>query len=138
MASSRARRPTIRRRGGEYFLELLMRKVSPERPIVDRLVGGKEDSRGKTVPARGKDKKKNKKKALKENKVVVESGAQREEKSTAGLTSNQEKQAAPDLLSNQEARGRGVITGDRTEEEPMPRSKTTPRGECSGQKKPDS
>ncbi len=123
---------------GEYFLELLMRKALPERPKADWLIGGKEDSRGKTAPARGKDKEKNKKKALKENKAVAESGAQREEKSAAGLTNNQGKQAAPDLLSNPEAKGRGLVTGNQTEEEPMPRSKTTPRGECSGQKMPDS
>jgi hypothetical protein len=56
----------------------------------------------------------------------------------AGLTNNQGKQAAPDPLSNLEAKGRGLINGDRAEEEPMPRSKTTPRGKCSGQKTPDS
>jgi hypothetical protein len=105
---------------GEYFLELLMRKASPERPKVDRLTGDEEDPGGKTAPARGKDKKKNRKKALKEKKAVAESGAQREEKSGAGLVSNQEKRAAPDLLSNPEAKGRGLTTGNRAGEEPAP------------------
>jgi hypothetical protein len=122
---------------GEYFLELLMRKASPERTKADRLVGGKEDSRDKPAPVKGKEKKKNKKKVPKGNKVAVRNGAQKEE-STASLTSKQEKQAAPDLLSNPEAKGRGVINDDRPETESMPRLKTTSRGECSGQKKPDS
>jgi hypothetical protein len=122
---------------GEYFLELLMRKASPERPKADQLVGGKEDSRDKLAPVKGKEKKKNKKKVLKGNKVAVRNGVQKEE-STASLTNKQEKQAAPDLLSNPEAKGRGVINDGRPETESMPRSKTTSRGECSGQKMPDS
>jgi hypothetical protein len=109
---------------GEYFLELLMRKASPERPKADQLVGSKEDPKGNTAPAKGKEKKKNKKKALKGNKVAVKSGAQKEEESTASLTSKQGKWAAPDLLSNPEAKGRGLINDDRTETESMSRSKT--------------
>jgi hypothetical protein len=115
-----------------------MRKASPERPKADRPMEGREDLRGKAVPAEGKDKKKSKKKALKENKAVAESEVQRKEKSAAGPTSSQGKQAAPDLLSNPEAKGRGLVTGERAEEESTRRSKTTPRGECSGQKMPDS
>jgi hypothetical protein len=123
---------------GEYFLELLMRKDSPERPKVDQLMGGKENMTSEAASAKGKDKKKSKKKALKESKVVKENGAQGEGKSAAGLTSKQGKQAAPDLLSNPEAKGRGLVAGDRVEEESMTRSTTTSRGECSGQKMPDS
>jgi hypothetical protein len=120
---------------GEYFLKLLMRKASPERPKADRLVGGRVDPRDKLAPVKGKEKKK--KKVLKGNKVAVRNGTQKEE-STASLTSKQEKQAAPNLLSNPEAKGRGVINDGRPETESMPRSKTTSRGECSGQKMPDS
>jgi hypothetical protein len=55
---------------GEYFLELLMREASPGEPNpasseVDQPAREKEDSRGKTAPAKGKGKKKGKKKALK-------------------------------------------------------------------------
>ncbi len=135
---------------GEYFLELLMRRASPGKPKADLLAGSKEGPKGKTAPAKGKDKKKNRKKALKGNKVAEKSGAQREEESTESLTSKQGKQAAPDLLSKQgkqaapdllsnpEAKGRGLIDDNRTEEESAPRSKTTSRGECSGQKMLDS
>ncbi len=123
---------------GEYFLELLMRRESPEKPKADQPAGSKEDPKGKTAPAKGKDKKKNRKKALKENKIAVKSGALREEESTASLTSKQGKQAAPDLLSNPEAKGRGLIKENQTEDESMPGAKTTSRGECFGQKMPDS
>jgi hypothetical protein len=123
---------------GEYFLELLMRRASPERPKADQPVGSKEDPKGKAAPAKGKDKKKNRKKALKGNKVEAKGGAQEGEESTASLTSKRGKQAGPDLLSNPEAKGRGLIKNDQTEAESTPRSETTSRGECSGQKKPDS
>jgi hypothetical protein len=69
---------------------------------------------------------------------VGEDGAQGKGRGAAGLTSNQGRQAAPDLLSNPEAKGRGLVAGDREKEESVTRSKTTPRGECSGQKMPDS
>jgi hypothetical protein len=104
-----------------------MRKTSPERPKADRLVGSKEDSRDELALVKGKEKKKNKKKVLKGNKVAVRNDAQKEE-NTASLTSKQEKQAAPDLLSNPEAKGRGVINDDRPGTESMPRLKTTSRG----------
>jgi hypothetical protein len=55
-----------------------------------------------------------------------------------GLGSDPEKQTAPDLLSNADAIGRGLITSDQVEGKPVARSQTTSRGECSRQKMPDS
>jgi hypothetical protein len=112
---------------GEYFLELLMRKASPERPKADRPMEGKEDMRGKVAPDKDKNKKKSKKKDLTENKAVAESEASGEEKSVTGPTSSQGKQVAPDLLSNPEAKGRGLVAGERAEEESVRRLKTTPK-----------
>ncbi len=43
---------------GEYFLELLMRKESPEMPKEDRPAGATEDRKGKAASVKGKDKKK--------------------------------------------------------------------------------
>jgi hypothetical protein len=119
---------------GEYFLELFMRKGTPKKPKADQPMEAKEDLKSKAASTRGKDKKKDRKKALKESKTGA--GVQGVMKSTADPTSNQGKQAAPDILSNPEAKGRGLVTGSREEEEPATRSKTTPRGECSGQKRP--
>jgi hypothetical protein len=121
---------------GEYFLELLMREVLPGEPKMDQPAGGEEDPKSKTALARRKVKKKNKKKDSKGNKVAIEDGVQREEESTVSPTDKQRKQAAPDLLSNQEAKGTGLIKDDRTATEPRSRSTTTARGECSGQEMP--
>ncbi len=126
---------------GEYFLELLMRKASLERPKAGQPVEGRENSRGEAASARGKEMKRNKKKekkALKKSKAVKGDGEQRGEKGAAGLTSNPEKRTALDLLDNPEAKGRGLIASDRDKEEPATRSQTTSRGECFGQKTPDS
>ncbi len=137
---------------GEYFLELLMRETSPGEPSPtsgkpDQLTGKKEDSKSKTAPAKGKGKKKSKKKAPKGDKrdgVAAnqpkgrKTSEQKEEESTASRTSKQGKPTAPDPLSNPEARGRGLISNNRTATESRSRSTTTSRGECSGQKKPDS
>jgi hypothetical protein len=126
---------------GEYFLELLMRKASPERPEAGRSVEGREGSKGKATSAKGKEMKKSKKKekkTLKKSNAAKEDGEQEGEKNAAGLASSPEKRTAPDPLSNPEAKGRGLIAGDREEEKPATSSQTTSRGECSGQKTPDS
>ncbi len=93
---------------GEYFLELLMRKELPGKPKANQPMEAKEDLKSKAASTRGKDKKKDRKKALKESKAGA--GVQGAGKSVADLTSNQGKQAAPDLLSNPEAKGRGLVT----------------------------
>jgi hypothetical protein len=123
---------------GEYFLELLMREAPPERLKADRPMEDKKDFGSKAAPAKGKERKKSKKKALKGGKAAKAGDVQGEGGNAAGLTSNQEKQAPPDLLSNPKAKGRGLIAGDRIEEESATRTTTTSRGECSGQKMPDS
>ncbi len=109
----------------------------PKEPKTDQLAGSKENTKDKTAPAKSKEKKKNKKKAFQGSKEAIKIGVQKEEENKASLTSKQGKQAAPDL-SNPEAKGRGLVNGDRTETESRSRSTTTSRGECSGQKKPDS
>jgi hypothetical protein len=126
---------------GEYFLELLMRKASPERPEAGCSVEDKEGSRAKAASAKNKKTKRDKKKekkALKKGEAAKEEGKKRGGDDATGLGSNPEKRTAPDLLHNLEAKGRGLIADDREEEEPVTRSRTTPRGECSGKKTPDS
>ncbi len=90
---------------GEYFLELLMRKESPERPKEDRPVEATEARKDKTASAKGKAKKKDRKKAHKESKART--SGQEAEKSAAGPAGNLGKPAAPDLLSNPELRAGG-------------------------------
>ncbi len=125
----------------EYFLELLMRRASPERPKAGQPVEGRENSRNEAASAKGKEKKRNKKKekkALKKSKAVKGASEREGEKGAAGLTSNLEKQTALDLLNNPEAKGRGLVADNREEKEQVTRSQTTSRGECSGQKTPES
>ncbi len=55
---------------GEYFLELLMREAPPERLKADQPMEDKKDSGSKAAPAKGKERKKSKKKALKGGKAV--------------------------------------------------------------------
>ncbi len=57
----------------EYFLELLMRRASPERPEAGQPAGSMEDSRNKAASARSQEKRRSKKKekrALKKSKAV--------------------------------------------------------------------
>jgi hypothetical protein len=131
MAGPRTRQPPNRGRGGG-----ILPRTSDEDDIAGETQSRPAGRRqGGPIPAK---KKKNKKKAPKGDTSAVKSGAQKGEEIGVNLTSKQEKRAAPDLLSNPEAKGRGLINDDRTETEPMPGSKTTSRGECSGQKKLDS
>jgi hypothetical protein len=133
---------------GEYFLELLMREAPPGKSSsaiskTDQPAGNKEDPRGKIAPAKSKGKKKGKKKTPKGDGGAVtqpeggETGAKKEEESTASRTSKQGKPAAPDPLTNPEAKGRGLVSNNRMATESRSRPTTTSRGECSGQEKPD-
>jgi hypothetical protein len=125
----------------EYFLELLMRKASPERPKAGQSAKGIKDLRNEAASAKGQEKKRNRKKekkALKKNKAAKGASEQEGEKGTASTTINREKQSALNLLNNPEAKGRGLIADDRGKKEQVAGSQTTPRGECSGRKKPDS
>jgi hypothetical protein len=127
---------------GEYFLELLMREAPPEKSTpasskTNQLAGSKADSESKTTPVKSKGKKKNKKKSPKEDGVAATQpegrkiGVQKGEESTASRTSKHGKPTAPDPLSNPEAKGRGLVSDNRTVAESKSRSTTTSRGECS-------
>jgi hypothetical protein len=125
----------------EYFLELLMRRASPERPKAGQPAESIKDSRNEAASTRGQEKKKNRKKekkALKKSKAAMGASKQEGEKRTAGTTSDREKPSALNLLTNPEAKGRGLIADSREKKEQVAGSQTTPRGECSGQKTPDS
>ncbi len=116
----------------EYFLELLMRKASPERPKAGQPVGGRDNLSVEAASAKGKEKKKSKKKEKKALRKIKE-----RKEGAAGLACNVEKQAALDLLNNPEAKGRGLVAGHQGKKEQVTRSQATSGGECSGQKTPD-
>jgi hypothetical protein len=126
-----------------------MREASPGEPKsasseMDQPAGKKEDTRGKTAPAKGKGKKKGKKKALKGGSEAAtrpegeKTSAQKEGESTVSWSGKQERTTPSDPLTNPEARGRGLVGCSQTVTGSGTRPTTTSRGECSGQKKPDS
>jgi hypothetical protein len=89
----------------EYFLELLMRRASPERPKASL------STKSKATPAKGKKSRNKEKKAHGKSLAgKIADGRTREEKTSpaGGL----EKQAAPDLANNPEAKGRGLAEGN--------------------------
>jgi hypothetical protein len=125
----------------EYFLKLLMRRTSPERPEAGQPAGSAEDSKNEAASGRSQEKRRSKKKekrALKKSKAAKEASKQGGAKGTTGPTDNTVRPSAPDLLNNPEAKGRGLAANNRENEEQVAESQTTSRGECSGQKTPES
>ncbi len=115
----------------EYFLELLMRRASPERP--------KESlpTRGKATPTKGK-KNRNKEKKI-HGKNLTRRMTDEETKGGGAVNpaSGRERQVASNLAHNPEAKGRGLAEKDQQRKGRAPGPPATSGGECSGQKKPD-
>ncbi len=110
----------------EYFLELLMRRASPERPREGL------PARSEANPARHEKSKNKGKKACRKNpsrKATVEAPKEEE---AVGPASGEERQVASNLAHNPEAKGRGLAERSQATELPA-----TSGGECSGQKKPE-
>ncbi len=115
----------------EYFLELLMRRASPERP--------KE-----SLPTKSKaTSTKNKKNRSREKKVRGKSLTRRitdEEtkgEGTVDPASGRERQVASNLAHNPEAKSRGLAEKDQQRKGQATGPPANSGGECSGQKKPD-
>ncbi len=124
----------------EYFLELLMRKASPERPMASQPTKNRDNSKSEEATAKGKEKKRNRKKerkALEKSTAEKEAGGQEKKEGATGQTSGLEKQTALDLVNNPEAKGRGLVDGSREKKEQVTGPQATSGGECSGQKTPD-
>ncbi len=109
----------------EYFLELLMRKASPERPKP-------------SLPAKSKaTSSKGKKGRSKEKKVRGRSPAGRtasentREKGAGNMANGVKGQTVPDLAHNPETEGRGLAKGDQEGEKQVTRPPATSGGECS-------
>jgi hypothetical protein len=118
----------------EYFLELLMRKASPERPKASQA------TKSRAVPVKGKGAKRNRKKkekALGKGLAGRIAGGQVKEERTASPADGLEKQPALDLANNPEAKDRGLAEGSQEKKEQVTRPQATSGGECSGQETPD-
>ncbi len=111
----------------EYFLELLMRKVPPGQPT-DTLLPKVEANTLKGKKKRNLGKKLRKK--LKLSKGATHKEPRREKE--ADLVGGEEKQVAPNLSHNPEAKGRGLASGGREKGGQAAASPSTSGGECSG------
>jgi hypothetical protein len=115
----------------EYFLELLMRKASPERPRPS------PSTESKGAPTKGKKNRSKEKKVRDKSLAGRMASGKTRERGTANLAGGMERQTASDLAHNPEAKGRGPTEGDQGEGKKATRPPATSGGECSGQKMPD-
>jgi hypothetical protein len=119
----------------EYFLQLLMRTASPERPKTSQPTRGRDDLKSEAATAKGKEKKRNRKKEKKvlgKNVAREETGERAEKEGATSQTNGLKKQPAPDIVNNPEAKGRGLVGGDQEKKEQVTRPQATSGGECSG------
>ncbi len=115
----------------EYFLELLMRRASPERPKESPPTRNKAAS---TKSKRGRNKGK-KVHGKGSTGRMAEEGAK--EEVAVNPASGRERQVASNLTHNPEVKGRGLTEKDQEEEGQATGPSATSGGECSGQKKPE-
>ncbi len=115
----------------EYFLELLMRKASPERPKENLPAKGKAD------PARRRKGKNKEKKARRGNLPRRATDEVPRKGEAVSPTSGEERQVASNLAHHLEAKGRGLAEENQQERNQATEPPATSGGECSGQKKPE-
>ncbi len=115
----------------EYFLELLMRRTSPERP--------KESlpTRSETIPTKDRKNKSKGKKARGKNPARKATDEVPKGEGAVNPPSGRERQVASNLAHNPEAKGRGLAEKDQQKKGRATGPPATSGGECSGQKKPD-
>ncbi len=115
----------------EYFLELLMRRASPEQPRASL------SEKSKAAPTKGK-KNRSKEKKVRGKSLAgrIASGKTKEER-TVNPAGSMERQIASDLAHSPGAKGRGLAEEDQQRKEQVARPLATSGGECSGQKTPD-
>ncbi len=114
----------------EYFLELLIRRASPERPKTG------PSARSRIAPTRGKKNRSKEKKARGRSLAGGVANEETKEEKTVSLAGRMEGQVASNAARNPEAKGGGLIEGDQQRKE-QTRPPATSGGECSGQKTPD-
>ncbi len=110
----------------EYFLELLMRSVSPERSTRN------PPAKSMACPARDRKGKNKEKKACKKNLKGGATGEAMKKKETGDPASGKERQIASNLAHNPEAKGRGLAEEDQQGRSQSAKPPETSGGECSG------
>jgi hypothetical protein len=121
----------VEREEQEYFLELLMRRASPERPRASL------STKSKVASTKGKKNKSKEKKVRGRSLAGRIANGETKEERTVSLAGGMERQIASDLAHNPEAKGRGLAEDDQQRKEQATRPPATSGGECSGQETPD-
>ncbi len=115
----------------EYFLELLMRRASPERPK------GSIPAKSEANPTKDKKNRNKGKKARGKNPTRRTIGKVAKGEGARDPASGKERQVASNLAHNPEAKGRGLVEKEQQKESQAAGLPATSGGECSGQKKPE-
>jgi hypothetical protein len=115
----------------EYFLELLIRRASPERPRASL------STSSKVAPTKGKNYRSKEKKVRGRNLAGKIANEETKGERTVSPASGMERQIASNIAHNPEAKGRGLARDDRQKKEQATKPPATSGGECSGQKMPD-
>jgi hypothetical protein len=115
----------------EYFLELLMRRASLERPKENVLPKNEA-----SIPKGGKNKSMGKKIRRKKLSRGATGKEPKREKATDPV-GGRERQVASNLAHNPEAKGRGLAGEDWQKKDQAAAPPPTSGGECSVQKKPE-
>jgi hypothetical protein len=115
----------------EYFLELLMRKASPERPK------GSPPVKSEANPTRGKKNRNKGKKVRGKNLTKRTTDQAAKGEGAVDPASGKERQVASNIAHNPEAKGRGLAEKDQQKKGQATGLPATSGEECSGQKKPE-
>ncbi len=115
----------------EYFLELLMRKASPDQ-LKESLL-----ARGGTINTKDRKGKSKGKKARGKNLAKKTTNEAAKGEGAASPAIGRERQVAPNPVPNPEAKGRGLVETDQQKKGQATGLPATSGGECSGQKKPE-
>jgi hypothetical protein len=110
----------------EYFLELLMRKASPERSTKSL------PAKSVACSARDKRRKNKEKKARKKNLKGRVTGEVVKEEKTGDTANGKERQVASNLAHNPEDKGRGLAEKNQQRKSQSAEPPATSGGECSG------
>jgi hypothetical protein len=115
----------------EYFLELLMRRASPERPK------GSLPAKSEANPPRDRKSRNKRKKVREKNLTRRATDEVARGEGAVDPASGKERQVASNLAHNPEAKGRGLAEKDQQKKGQAAGLPAISGGECSGQKKPE-
>ncbi len=115
----------------EYFLEMLMRRASPDR------LEENPPTRSEALPTKDRKSKGKGKKARRKNLAKEATDEATRGEGAASSAGDRERQVAPNPVPNPKAKGRGLAEADQQKKGRATGPPATSGGECSGQKKPE-